>query len=205
MKVLALDAMGVIYSVGDDVTDLLCPFVEERGGTRDTSQIADLYHSASLGEMSDSEFWRGVGLDPRLEDEYLQRHKLTDSLIDFLQAANARGWEIWCLSNDLSQWSRKLRARFGLDEYFRGFVVSGDVGFRKPDRAIFDYLVEQLEVSPSRMVFVDDQRKNLDTAAALGFDTILFAPASHGLTDEKHRVGTTFAELLLMLSEGLTA
>ncbi len=204
MNVLALDAMGVIYSVGDDVTELLCPFVEEKGGTRDTSQIAEPYHLASLGKMSASEFWRGVGLAPKLEDEYLQRHKLTDGLIDFLEAANARGWEIWCLSNDLSQWSRKLRARFGLDEYFRGFVISGDVGFRKPDRAIFDYLVKQLEASPSRTVFVDDQRKNLDTAAALGFEAILFAPASHGLTDEKHRVATTFGKLLLMLSEELT-
>jgi HAD superfamily hydrolase (TIGR01509 family) len=192
--------MGVIYSAGDDVADLLCPFVEGKGGTKDTSQIADLYNSASLGEMSASELWRGMGLDPKLEGEYLQRHKLTGGLIDFLEAVKARGWELWCLSNDLSEWSRKLRARFGLDKYFRGFVISGDVGVRKPDRAIFDYLVRQLEGSPSRKVFVDDQGKNLDTAAALGFDTILFAPASHVLTDEKHRVATTFAELLLMLS-----
>lgn len=192
--------MGVIYSAGDDVADLLCPFVEEKGGTKYTSQIADIYDSASLGEMSASELWRGVGLDPKLEDEYLQRHKLTDGLIDFLEAVKARGWELWCLSNDLAEWSRKLRARFGLDKYFRGFVISGDVGVRKPDRAIFDYLLRQLEGSPSRTVFVDDQGKNLDTAAALGFDTILFAPASHVLTDEKHRVATTFAELLLMLS-----
>jgi hypothetical protein len=33
-KVLVLDAMGVIYSVGDDVVDLLCPFVREHGGER---------------------------------------------------------------------------------------------------------------------------------------------------------------------------
>lgn len=36
---LVLDAMGVIYSVGDDVADLLCPFIEERGGESDRSRI----------------------------------------------------------------------------------------------------------------------------------------------------------------------
>ena len=52
MKILVLDAMGVIYSVGDDVRDLLCPFIEEKGGTKDVPKIERLYHSASLGNMS---------------------------------------------------------------------------------------------------------------------------------------------------------
>jgi hypothetical protein len=30
MKVLALDAMGVIYQAADDVAELLVPFVSER-------------------------------------------------------------------------------------------------------------------------------------------------------------------------------
>ena len=200
MKVLVLDAMGVIYSVGDDVRDLLCPFIEEKGGTEDVSKIEKLYHSASLGNVSASEFWEAVGLDPELEDEYLSRHQLTDGLIGFLKTANSRGFQVWCLSNDLSEWSRKLRASFGLDEYFRGFIISGDVGIRKPDQAIFEHLVRRLDISPFEAVFVDDQPKNLDTAAKLGFNTILFAPAGHDLTDERRQVAATFNELLLLLS-----
>lgn len=200
LKVLVLDAMGVIYSVGDDVRDLLCPFVGEKGGTKDISKIGRLYHSASLGNISAPDFWEAVGLAPRLEDEYLQRHKLTDGLIDFLEAVNSRGCEVWCLSNDVSEWSRKLRVRFGLDKYFRGFIISGDVGVRKPELAIFDRLIGQLAVSPRDAAFVDDQRKNLDSAAELGFNTILFVPAGHDLTDEKHKVAATFTEVLFWLS-----
>ena len=167
MKALVLDAMGVIYSVGDDVRDLLCPFIEEKGGTNDISKIDRLYELASLGEMSAAEFWEAIDLDPRLEDEYLQRHRLTDGLIDFLKAINSQGFQAWCLSNDLSEWSRKLRVRFGLDEYFRGFIISGDLGVRKPDQAIFKHLIRRLDTSPRDAVFVDDQRKNLDTAVEL--------------------------------------
>jgi len=191
--------MGVIFSVGNDDRDLLCPFVEEKGGTKDMSKIQLLYDSTSLGNMSSAELWEAVGLDPGLEDEYLQRYQLTDGLTDFLEAVNSQGYEVWCLSNDISEWSKKLRARFGLNKYIRGFVISGDVGVRKPEQAIFDHLIGQLTVSPCDAVFVDDQRKNLDVAAALGFNTILFAPAGHDLTDEKHIVATSFADVLCWL------
>jgi len=200
LKFLVLDAMGVVYSVGDDVKDLLCPFVEDKGGTKDIMKIERLYHSASLGNMSAFEFWKAVGLDPVLEDEYLLRHKLTDGLINFLEAVSSRGYDIWCLSNDLSEWSKKLRIRFGLDRYIRSFVISGDVGIRKPDRAIFDYLVKQIKAMPHDIVFVDDRQKNLDPAAELGFHTILFAPAGYNLPDERHQIAVNFDDLLSLLT-----
>lgn len=199
MRIIVLDAMGVIYFVGNDDRDLLCPFVEEKGGTKDVSKIEMLYDSTSLGNMSSAELWEAVGLDPGLEDEYLQRYKLTDGLTDFLEAINSQGYEVWCLSNDISEWSKKLRARFGLDKYIRGFVISGDIGVRKPEQAIFDHLIGQLTVSPHDAVFVDDQRRNLDVAAALGFSTILFAPAGHDLTDKTHIVATSFDDVLRWL------
>jgi hypothetical protein len=34
MKVLVLDAMGVIYPVGNDVPNLLCPFIAAKHGDR---------------------------------------------------------------------------------------------------------------------------------------------------------------------------
>ena len=199
LKAVVLDAMGVIYSVGDDVRDLLCPFIAEKGGSRHALKIEELYRSASLGKMSAFEFWETVGVAPELEDEYLQRHNLMDGLIDFLGAIRLRGYKTWCLSNDLSEWSRKLRGRFALDKYIHGFVVSGDMGVRKPDRAIFEHLLSRLGTSPSEVMFVDDQQKNLDSAAVLGFETVLFRPAASNSADETHKVAMTFDEILLLL------
>jgi len=200
LRTLVLDAMGVIYTVGNDNRDLLCPFVQEKGGTEDISRILQLYHAASLGQISSRALWQEVGLDPGLEDQYLQRYKLTDGLSDFLEAVNSQGHEVWCLSNDISEWSKKLRARFGLERFIRGFIISGDVGIRKPEQAIFDRLIHRMPAGPRDALFVDDQRTNLDAAAALGFNTILFSPASHELTAEKHAVATSFAEVIRRLS-----
>jgi len=90
-KVLALDAMGVIYAEADDGLNLLYPFVVEHGGCSDIPEIISLYNAASLGRISAAEFWRGAGIDPLLEDEYLSRHRLSDGLIEFLETMHSRG------------------------------------------------------------------------------------------------------------------
>ena len=198
MKALVLDAMGVIYCVGDDVRDLLIPFIEERGGAKDVTKIEALYHEASLGHVSAAQFWTSLDVDPRLEDEYLEGHRLSTGLIDLLKAVDSRSCEVWCLSNDISEWSKKLRVRFGLDKYFRGFVISGDVGARKPDPAIYARLLQLVESSPAEVVFVDDNPRNLDTAATFGLVTVLFAP--DGAPDAGHRAVRSLAELLAILA-----
>jgi HAD superfamily hydrolase (TIGR01509 family) len=199
-KVVILDAMGVMYSIGDDVKDLLCPFIAKKGGISDLDKITSLYMAASLGNMTATEFWQAVGVAPNLEDEYLQRHKLTDGLIEFVEAVNSSGGEVWCLSNDLSEWSRKLRDRFNLERYLRCFVISGDVGLRKPDPKIFQYLIRRLHVDAGNAVFVDDNPKNLDSAIELGFKTILFDASGENLSHSVHKSARNFNELLHYLS-----
>ena len=182
MKTLVLDAMGVIYSVGDDVIDLLCPFIAGKGGLHDIARVTALYRAASLGRISAPEFWRAVSVDPSLEDEYLACHRLTDGLLNLLETLHRRGYPIWCLSNDVSEWSLKLRKRFGLDRFIQGFLISGDLGVRKPDRAIFEHLPKKTGTTPDDIILVDDNAANLDAAATLGIQTMLFpgGPQSDG-------------------------
>jgi putative hydrolase of the HAD superfamily len=198
-KVVILDAMGVMYSIGDDVKDLLCPFIAEKGGISDIDKITSLYMVASLGNLTAIEFWQSAGVAPNLEDEYLQRHNLTDGLIEFLEAVNSRGGEVWCLSNDLSEWARKLRDRFKLERYIRGFIISGDVGIRKPDPAIFEHLIRQLNVTAGDAVFVDDNPKNLDSATELGLQTILFNASGENPSHSGYKSVRNFNELLRCL------
>jgi putative hydrolase of the HAD superfamily len=174
MTVVALDGMGVLYSAQDDVLELLGPFIAEKGGICDGDVVQRIYYSASLGEITSADFWRAVKLDPALEDEYLSRHTLNRDLKESLAALNSRGLILWLLSNDLAEWSLKLRLKFGLEGYFQGFTVSGDVHARKPDSLIYRIMLKQSGVRAQDVIFVDDRVKNLDPAAALGFRTVLF-------------------------------
>jgi len=198
-KLLVLDAMGVIYAEADDGLNLLYPFIVEKGGTQDIQEIIRLYSDASIGKMSSSEFWRSAGLDPALEDEYLQRHRLSEGIKEFLVEMNSRGIQLWCLSNDISEWSRKLRKKFELEQYFVDFVISGDTGTRKPDSAIYHCLLEKSGYAPSKVIFVDDRLRNIKAAAALGMYGVLFNPAPADSLDHAYPIVRTFAELRTVL------
>jgi len=186
--------MGVIYKSGDDVAELLCPFIHENGGILDNGRIAALFHEASLGRISAVQFWKEVQLDPHLEDAYLLRHRLSAGVVQFLGKVKSRTTSIWCLSNDVSEWSRKLRERFGLHHLMNGFVISGDIGACKPDPVIYKHLLAQTGAAAKEIILVDDRPRNLDAAAALGLQTILFGAAPQARPFQ-HRVAADFNQV----------
>ena len=63
----------------------------------------------------------------------------------YLMAAVSDGQSAWAMP--------ELRA-VGLDGYFRSVIVSGDLGFRKPDRRMFDLALKALGLSSPEVLFV---------------------------------------------------
>jgi 2-haloacid dehalogenase len=53
-------------------------------------------------------------------------------------------------------------------------IVSGREGMAKPDRRIFELVVERFGVDPSRTVFIDDKDVNVDAARHVGFHGVVF-------------------------------
>lgn len=191
--------MGVIYAEADDGPNLLLPFIVENGGCTDIQEVIRLYSAASTGKITSAEFWKCVDVNPALEDEYLQRHRLSDGLIEFLNEIHSSGMRLWCLSNDVSEWSRKLRRRFGLDRYFEGFVISGDAGAFKPDPAIYQCLLNKAGVKPAEALFVDDRLRNVKAADELGMSVVLFKPSLLDSQDHEYKIAGCFSELLALL------
>ena len=171
-RVIVLDAMGVIYRAQDDVAELLVPFVARLGSRAGARTVAALYEQASLGHLEADAFWRALGLDPCVEDDYLAGHSLNDGVSAFLELAYGSGIDVWCLSNDVSRWSIKLRERFALDTFFADFVISGDIGHRKPSEEAYRRLLDRTGSVPE--LFVDDRPRNVRVARSLGIPSVCF-------------------------------
>jgi putative hydrolase of the HAD superfamily len=58
--------------------------------------------------------------------------------------------------------------RDGWPEMFDTVVISGEVGLRKPEPAIYRLTAERLGLPPEQCVFVDDLRPNVQGASAVG-------------------------------------
>lgn len=179
-RVILLDAMGVIYQSGDDVAELLVPFVQRYCPTMARPVIEQAYLCTSLGHQTAADFWRGLGLPPSVEDDYLGQHRLMPGLEDLLDWAEGAGLSVACLSNDVAEWSRKLRARFGLETRVRQWFISGELGLRKPDPAIYHAALAQLDVAAHEVLFIDDRPANVAAARATGMSALHFAVDAQG-------------------------
>ena len=100
----------------------------------------------------------------------LFRMKLEESMFDAVAAAKAGGLRTGLLSNS---WGTGVYPRDRFTGLFDAVVISGEVGLRKPDPAIFEMMTKQIEVAPDETVFVDDHPGHLQAALTHGMTTVL--------------------------------
>lgn len=74
----------------------------------------------------------------------------------------------FALGYKLVPWIRDL---FSL---FDGLVFSGPLGIVKPDREIFEYVLNKYSLKAEECMFIDDSPINTEGASALGIKTYLF-------------------------------
>jgi 2-haloacid dehalogenase len=86
----------------------------------------------------------------------------------------AAGLRLVALSNWSAETFPRARHRLTFLDEFDAVLVSGTVGLIKPDPAIYQLLIQRHDVDPAHALFVDDSAKNVEAAAAIGFDAIRF-------------------------------
>ncbi|HXQ43460.1 MAG TPA: HAD family phosphatase [Acidimicrobiales bacterium] len=64
--------------------------------------------------------------------------------------------------------------RYAFFALFDGILISGLEGVAKPDRAIFEILLERFGLDAGTTLFIDDNVANLHPASALGMSTVHF-------------------------------
>lgn len=196
------DAMGVTFKVGDDINDLLIPYLQKLNPELSPGKVHELYALASIGKISSRQVWRELGFEkeyPGIEKTYLDDCLEVDPGFYPCAGALRPRYRLAMLSNDVKEWSQYLREKNKLDGLLEVAVISGDVGFRKPDPRIYQELLRRISADPSRCLFMDDRVKNLAPARELDFKTLLFLRTPGGETDG-HPVVRSFSEITGLLS-----
>jgi HAD superfamily hydrolase (TIGR01509 family) len=96
--------------------------------------------------------------------------------VALLKRLRASGARVHALSNFAHEKFALAAAAYPFLRDFDVAVVSGHVGVAKPDRRIFEILVERTGRRPEELLFVDDSAKNVEAARAFGIAAILYAP-----------------------------
>lgn len=178
-RILLLDMYGVIIK---ESKGYFIPYtyehfnIEEHGRLTKALRTEDLFTKAGNGELSSDEFLSSLGYSNPIETmrDYLTYYLTLDQ--EFLQFAerNYKRYDFVLLSNDVKEWSEYIFELYGLQKYFKGCIVSGNVHMRKPEPQIFTYAIKYMQCSPQDCIFVDNSVRNLNAAQDIGMDTVLF-------------------------------
>ncbi len=78
--------------------------------------------------------------------------------------------------NACQQYFRKEHDIKDMSELFDGIFLSYKMGLWKPDPLIYLKVLEELDLTPGEVLFLDDNPHNVEAAIALGIDTIKVEP-----------------------------
>ncbi len=136
---------------------------------------------ATLGRIDEREHWRIVwqtlnvspALQPEYETAFWAGDQLDDHLIDYLRSQKGE-FTTALLSNAWSNARQMLTDKYQCMDAFDISVFSCEVGLAKPDPAIYTLILDRVGVAPEQAIFVDDNKDNIESAAAMGIHVIRY-------------------------------
>ena len=133
-------------------------------GTRDIDSVAQC-----LAEFRGSDF--KTAKSRMLEAvTYQEQVAPTAELIAELKAAGYRLFVLSNMSKDYIEFLRKMP----VFQHFEGEIVSCEVGLIKPEREIYNLLLDRYNLVPEQTMFIDDRKPNVDAAAEVGINPFHF-------------------------------
>lgn len=96
--------------------------------------------------------------------------------LDLIAFFEKRGFRIFFLSNYAEYLYEKTRGTLSFLETFDGGVFSFEEKCIKPERCIYERLLEKYDILPEEAIFFDDREENVRAAEELGIQGILFTP-----------------------------
>ncbi len=86
-------------------------------------------------------------------------------------------WKLGLLSNTNPLHFDYVLAKFSIIRVFDRWILSHEVGFKKPAVEIFQKAVQWASVEPRKILFIDDMKKHVEVAVSLGIQGIHFISA----------------------------
>lgn len=108
----------------------------------------------------------------------------TETLIKEL---SARGFKLYCLSNMSVDFYDYLKTR-EVFKYFDGQIISALEHMVKPDREIYNLLLNRYHLKPEESLFIDDLEPNVKAAQAVGINTLHFTNKHKGCEEIRERL-----------------
>jgi epoxide hydrolase-like predicted phosphatase len=145
-------------------------------------EILDLYLRLEVGKIDEADFL--IALRKYLNKDVADSQILSawNAILGDLPAERwmllkevKQTYRTFLLSNTNSihisnyfQRLENLYGMYGFDHLFEKVYFSHLLGMKKPDRGIYEFVLQDSHLDPSETLFIDDNRDNIETARQMG-------------------------------------
>jgi putative hydrolase of the HAD superfamily len=137
------------------------------------------------GDLDGLAYWTAVAGQQELslsDDQIatlikLDRESITrpnQNALQWAELLHDEGFPLSLLSNMPLELSRHVTKSFPILSTFEYLIYSCDYGSIKPELAIYQNCLELLKADPEDILYLDDRAENVEAAARLGINSVLF-------------------------------
>lgn len=109
--------------------------------------------------------------------------ELIPGTLDLIETLAGKGFRLFALTDNVHEIIAYLRRRYAFWTHFEGVVNSADIGFLKPDPAIYGHLLGTHALVPGETLFFDDMPGNVAGARRQGMLACQFTTADQARLD----------------------
>lgn len=183
IKNIILDMGNVLLDFSPDfVVNKFCSEDEEREIIKRELFCGQEWVKCDLGLITDEELFECV--KKRVPEKYHNSLRLCvdkwdvcmtalDGARDFCRYAKKRGYKLYLLSNASKRIYDYFESFLPFD-FFDGYVISCDVHIVKPDKKIYQLLLDKYNLIADECLFIDDREDNVLSAQKLKINTYQF-------------------------------
>jgi putative hydrolase of the HAD superfamily len=146
------------------------------------------------GDITEPEFLEALrdGLEPllghrphlhRFREVFFAALDPNEPMIELMREIKISGRRMAVLTNNVQEWEPLWRTMLPVDEIFEMVVDSGYVGYRKPEKQIYEITLERLGLPAEACLFIDDLEINIDAARELGFAAVHYREPDQAIAE----------------------
>ena len=179
IKNIIFDIGGVMF---DDSTQNISDILN-----RDASELCKKVYGKSfidclLGNQEVSNYIESFKNDSDYEiikyilgkDNLHISYPLMKDNFDYISKLKDKGYSLYILSNISRESYEYVKNTIDIDKVFKGGIYSYQEKLIKPDRQIYELIVNKYNLNKDETMFFDDKQKNVDAACDFGIKGVLF-------------------------------
>jgi putative hydrolase of the HAD superfamily len=180
IKLIIFDLSGVFFTNEEP------PFVEAFAKKhhlpeeRFINRYLEMVKAAEADKVTGKGAWRtlaeefGFSADPeKIIADMIAMKEAHEDMLALSAKLKERCTTVYLTNYNKDYWD-VIKEKFDFTKWFSWGVVSYEIGFRKPAKEGFLYILKKAGCKPEEAVFVDDSPGNLEPARELGINVILF-------------------------------